>query len=113
MSGVSDVKMRPEPLPPRDAFTEATVDHVFGEIWTRPGLTRKERRWITLSTVAMTGSAVALRSHLHGALASGDVSREEFAEFVLHFAHYAGWPLAATVYTQFMQWCAETDAGSG
>lgn len=102
-----------EPGVPQDPFTEATLDQVFGSVWTRPGLDRKERRWITLATVAMTGSPVAIEHHVSSALASGDISRDEFNEFVLHFAHYAGWPLAATVYGVFRKWCAQADAEMG
>ena len=40
---------------PGHPFIDMTVDHVFGEVWTRPGLTRKERRWIAITGVASAG----------------------------------------------------------
>ena len=95
---------------PNDFYTELSLDHVFGEVWTRPGLTRKERRWITLTTIAMTGAELALGVHIRSALATGDITRDEMAEFVAHFAHYAGFPIAARFYTAFMQIAAELDA---
>ena len=76
---------------------EGAVDFVFGQVWTRPGLTRKERRWITLTCVAVSGSPVAIQTHVRAALATGDICAAEFDEFVLHLACYAGWPVAATV----------------
>ena len=94
---------------PTDFFTEATLDHVFGEVWTRPGLTRKERRWITLSAIAMTGAEMAMGVHIRSALTSGDITREEMREFVAHFAHYGGHPLAASFYTTFMRIAAELE----
>ena len=97
---------------PTDFFQQASLDHVFGEVWTRPGLTRKERRWITLTTIAMTGAQTALEVHVRSALASGDIQREEMAEFVAHFAHYAGFPIATAFYTTFMRIAAELD-GAG
>ena len=73
---------------------EMTVDHVFGEVWTRPGLTRKERRWIAITGVASAGAEAALRIHVGTALQSGDISIEEMREAVAHFAVYQGYPRA-------------------
>jgi 4-carboxymuconolactone decarboxylase len=80
-----------------DPLTEATVDHVFAEIWTRPGLSRKERRWIALSCAGASGSAIAMRAHVTSALRTGDITIEELREFVLHFAVYQGFPKAAAL----------------
>ncbi|CAN0453641.1 unnamed protein product [Discosporangium mesarthrocarpum] len=98
----------PAPEPP-DFFQETSLDHVFGEVWTRPGLTRKERRWITLTTIAMTGAETAMEVHVRSALSSGDISREEMGEFAAHFAHYAGFPIATQLYTTFRRVAAELD----
>ena len=89
-----------EPPPPGELFTDFTVEEVFGNVWTRPGLTRKERRWICLATVAMTGSQVAINTHVITALKSGDITPEEMKEFVVHFAHYGGWPRASVVHIE-------------
>lgn len=80
-----------------DPLTGAAVDFVFGDVWTRPGLTRKERRWIALSCVAAAGAPVALEVHLGAALRSGDISVEELEEFCLQFAVYQGFPRATTL----------------
>ena len=82
---------------PSDPLTEMTVDHVFGEIWTRPGLTRKERRWIALSCAAAASAERPLRVHVASALGTGDISIDEMREFVAHFAVYQGYPKAATL----------------
>ena len=84
-----------QPPEPSSPFLEMTVDFVFGEIWTRPGLTRKERRWIALTAAAANGQAEITQVHVRSALASGDISAEELREFVLHFATYQGWPKGA------------------
>ena len=99
----------PAPEPP-DFFQETSLDHIFGDVWTRPGLTRKERRWITLTTIAMTGAATAMEVHVRSALKSGDITREEMGEFAAHFAHYAGFPIATQLYTTFQRIAAELDA---
>ena len=95
---------------PPDFFQETTLDHIFGDVWTRPGLTRKERRLITLTTIAMTGAATAMDVHVRSALQSGDITREEMGEFAAHFAHYAGFPIATQLYTTYQRIAAELDA---
>jgi len=86
------------PVPPEmDPITEATIDHVFAEIWTRPGLSRKERRWIALSCAGASGSLIAMQAHASSALESGDITIEELREFVLQFAVYQGFPKATTL----------------
>jgi 4-carboxymuconolactone decarboxylase len=79
-------------------FIEATVDLVFGEIWTRPGLTRKERRWIALTAVASSGAQAAMQVHVRTALESGDITIDELRELVLQLAVYQGWPRAVTLH---------------
>jgi 4-carboxymuconolactone decarboxylase len=94
---------------PTDAYTEMTLDHVFGELWSRPGLTRKERRLITLTSIASAGAQTALDVHVRSALASGDFTKDEMIEFALHFAHYGGWPLSAQLYTTILRTHAELE----
>lgn len=84
--------------PPTNPFVEMTLDHVCGEVWSRPGLTRKERRWITLASIASTGAEQAMKVHVQGALRSGDITVEELREFVLHVAAYQGYPRATVVH---------------
>ena len=96
-----------EPPPPGSAFTEFTLDSVFAEVWSRPGLTWKERRWISLTAAAMTGSPVAIKSHVYSALKSGDITPAEMEEFLIHFAHYGGWPRAAIVQIEIRTALAE------
>jgi 4-carboxymuconolactone decarboxylase len=84
--------------PPKDSgpalpkpFRDMTISHLFGEVWTRPGLELREREMITCTTLAALGREAQLRIHLRGALAVG-LSRETLEEMFLHIAHYAGWP---------------------
>jgi len=84
----------PAPARGDDYMADVVIDQVFAEIWTRPGLTRKERRWISITCACMTGTPIAMEAHFAGALRSGDVSIDELREFVVHFAAYAGHPRA-------------------
>lgn len=71
------------------------LDFVFAEIWSRPGLSRRDRRFITLPCVAAADAEVPLQEHVYAALNSGDLGITEMRETVLHFAVYAGWPKAS------------------
>jgi 4-carboxymuconolactone decarboxylase len=73
---------------------DRATEFVFGEVWTRPGLSRRDRRWITLACVSSAAPGQHLDSHVYGALKSGDISLDEMREFVLHFGAYAGFPQA-------------------
>ena len=106
----SDVTGLPAPNRGDDYVADVVIDQVFAEIWTRPGLTRKERRWISITCACMSGASVAMEIHLGSALRSGDISIDELREFVIHFAVYAGHPRATavratleTVYAQLPQ----------
>ena len=40
-------------------YFDLTVDHLFGTIWTRPGLSMRDKRIMTLTAVAALGIVVA------------------------------------------------------
>ena len=81
-----------------DPYTEATSEQLFGGLWARPGLARRDRRLTTLSVIAARGIKEPLVSHLSAALSSGDLTADELHEWALHVAFYAGWPCGATAY---------------
>jgi 4-carboxymuconolactone decarboxylase len=83
--------------PPDDSTPAGAtlVDFVFAEVWDRPGLSRRDRRFVTLPCVAAADAEGPLRDHVYAALNSGDVTITEIRETVLHFAVYSGWPKAS------------------
>jgi len=84
--------------PPVTAYFESgIVNFVFGEMWMRPGLDQRARRWITLTCVADSASTTPIRSHTHSAMASGNATRDEMLEFVLQYAIHGGWPKASVM----------------
>jgi 4-carboxymuconolactone decarboxylase len=76
-------------------FAHGLVDFVFGEVWSRPRLSRRNRRFVTLACVAAADAVAPLEQHVYAALNSGDLTITEMRETVLHFAVYAGWPKAS------------------
>src|ERR1700738_2997210 len=87
--------MTTEPPPAQTPVEIACRDFVFGEVWPRPGLSRRDRRWVTLTCVAAADAPQPIDDHVYAALNSGDISFEEMLEFILQLAVYCGWPKAA------------------
>lgn len=94
-------------IPPDDPWLKMSQEHLFGQIWTRPGLTMKERRLISLSIASAVGSRLGFAAHLRGALESGDLSEHEIWEWLIHFTQYAGYPKAAPVWSEYRALLAE------
>ncbi len=89
--------MRREPPPITDPYTQFTAE-LFDRVWGRPGLARRDRRLVSLTAVALSGQRDPLVFHLRAAVESEDLSIDELHEWVVHLAHYGGWPIAATAY---------------
>jgi 4-carboxymuconolactone decarboxylase len=98
--------------PIADPFMEFTSDHVFGRVWTRPGLTTRDRRLVTLTAIVAAGADAALALHLRAAYRSGDLDLDALDEWVVHVAHYVGWPAATPAYMALGALKAEVDAES-
>ncbi len=74
-------------------FQDITIENLFGDIWTRPGLELRERSMITCAALTVLGREPQLKVHLRGALNVG-ISRDSINEIMIHLAHYGGWPVA-------------------
>lgn len=87
----------PGPQPTTAYFDAGILNFVFGEMWMRPGLDQRARRWVTLVGVADSSSDMPIRSHIYGAMKSGNTTPEEMNEFVLQYAIHSGWPRASFI----------------
>lgn len=74
---------------------EVTESVLFGDIWERPQLSKRDRSLITCAVLVATYRPEQLRGHLNRALFNG-LSKEELSEVITHVAFYAGWPAAMT-----------------
>ena len=88
----ADVNLMPAPRPMSPYRHAGILNFVFGHVWQRPGLTRRERRIITLAACAVDDSPTPLRTHVAAAVHSGDITKEEMDEIVLQFSAYYGFP---------------------
>jgi 4-carboxymuconolactone decarboxylase len=73
------------------------LGYVFGHVWQRPGLSRRDRRLLTVASVGLCEAPMPIVSHVGSALQSGDVPKPEMDELVRHFAAYAGTTRAAAL----------------
>jgi 4-carboxymuconolactone decarboxylase len=89
--------MTVEAAPASTPAEQVQRDFVFGRVWPRPGLGRRERRLVTLVCVGAADAQQPIDDHVYAALNSGDLTLDEVLEFVLHFAVYCGWPKASRV----------------
>ena len=76
-------------------FFALTVDHLFGDIWSRPGLSMRDKRIMTLSVVTALGLQDLAEIQVNAALENGEMTGEELREMALFITHYVGFPLGS------------------
>ena len=80
-------------------FAHYSRDILFGEIWERPGLSKRDRSLMVVSALTVLYRTSQLRVHIGRALDNG-VTREELGEVFLQLAFYGGWPVAVNAMQQ-------------
>jgi len=71
---------------------------IYGEVWERPQLSKRDRSLITCAALMAMGRSEQLSGHLVRALNNG-VTEDEISELITHLAFYSGWPTAMTAAT--------------
>jgi len=91
-----------QPVPARERvrgtvpkMIELSEQVIYGDIWERPGLSKRDRSMIVVATLIATYRPEQLRGHLARALDNG-VTKEEIGEIITHLAFYSGWPASIT-----------------
>ncbi|GAA4190979.1 hypothetical protein GCM10022288_21120 [Gryllotalpicola kribbensis] len=74
-------------------LAELTDDVLFGDVWSRAALSRRDRSLVTVASLVTSGSTEQLVSHLRLAKQNG-LTEVELKEEIIHLAFYAGWPKA-------------------
>lgn len=87
---------------------ELNDEVLFGDIWERPGLSKRDRSLITVATLVALYRINELPFHIVRARENG-ISKDELAELFTHLAFYAGWPNAMTAVRTAMEILAETE----
>jgi 4-carboxymuconolactone decarboxylase len=83
-----------DPADVEGPYVAMTVDHLFGEVWTRSALDIRDRRLLTMGVLAAHGLQDLLTVQCRAALARGELDADQLREVVVHLAHYVGWPLS-------------------
>lgn len=73
-----------------------TVDHLFADIWSRPGLSMRDKRLITLSAVTAFGLPGLAEIQVNAALQNQEMTADELRQMAVFITHYVGFPLGST-----------------
>ena len=74
-------------------LVDLTENVLFGDVWERPQLSKRDRSLITCAALIATGKTEQMDFHFPNALKNG-VTQEELIEMITHLAFYVGWPNA-------------------
>jgi 4-carboxymuconolactone decarboxylase len=88
-------------------LAELTADVLFGDVWERKELSKRDRSMITVAMLTALYRTDQLRGHIRRALDNG-VTQQEVSEVITHAAFYAGWPTAANAVRIAKEVFAET-----
>jgi 4-carboxymuconolactone decarboxylase len=81
-------------------FFGLTVDHLFAEIWTRPGLSIRDRRLLLIGLLIGQGRDDVAEIQIGAALKTAELDADQLREIVIFLTHYAGWPAGAKLSMQ-------------
>lgn len=87
---------------------ELTDQVLFGDVWERPGLSKRDRSLITVAALVALYRTNELPFHIVRARENG-VSQDELVELFTHLAFYAGWPNAMTAARIAIEQLADTE----
>jgi 4-carboxymuconolactone decarboxylase len=79
-------------------FLDLISRYAWGEIWTRPGLDDRTRRFIVIATTIALGRWEEYRLHVRAAITQGNVTKADIKEVIMQQAIYAGVPAANTAF---------------
>jgi 4-carboxymuconolactone decarboxylase len=91
-------------------FQDLITRYAWGDIWSRPGLSRAERSIITLTVLATLQQENELAMHVKAALRNG-LTPEQISEVLLQVAVYAGVPAANRAFAVAQRVLSEVGVG--
>lgn len=97
--------------PETAAFQDFATRTAWGDVWARPGLSRRERSIATLASLTTGGHGNEIAMHVRAALRNG-LTRDEISEVLLHTALYAGLPASNEAFAIAREVFAELDAAA-
>jgi len=98
------VNLLPPPPPTTPYFHAGILNFVFGHVWRRPGLGRRDRRLVTIACVGLSDAQTPIDSHVSSALGSGDITWDEMQEIILQFSAYYGFAKGEALQAAAQRW---------
>jgi 4-carboxymuconolactone decarboxylase len=105
------------PSPAREAvratvpkLIEVSETVIYGDIWERPGLSKRDRSLMVISALIASYRPDQLRGHIGRGLDNG-LTKDEISEIITHLAFYSGWPGSMTAARIFQEVLAERGIG--
>ncbi len=95
-----------------EPFQELITEAAWGNVWSRPNISKRERSMITIALLAALGHDEEVAMHVRAAANTG-ATRDDIREALLHVAIYAGVPAANRAFKVVKQAFAEIDHGTG
>jgi len=83
-------------------FWDFTTEHLFGQIWARPGLSLRDRAIVTLSVLLAVDADRGSINHIRYAHNLG-ITEKEMREIIIQVGYYAGWPKGAHAMARFFK----------
>ena len=78
-------------------FVDYNLEHLFGDLWQGEDLALNERSLVTCTILVALNREAEQRIHFNAARNLG-LEREKLEGMIIHAAHYAGWPCAASAF---------------
>src|SRR3989441_3228022 len=91
-------------------LAELTDDVLFGDVWERPQLSKRDRSLVTCAALVAIGKTEPMSFHFPRAIENG-VTQEELVELITHLAFYVGWPNAMSAVTRAKELFASESKG--
>ena len=71
----------------------AHCDHLFAEVWSREGLSLRDRRLLLIGALSDTGQIDIAEIQAGAALRNAELDGDELVEAALFLCYYIGWPI--------------------
>ncbi len=100
------------PYPDKDRqgdFLFNTIDHLFAEVWSRPGMSIRDRRLVLIGIIAAQAEVETLEIQLRAALHKGELTTEDVREIVVLLPYYIGYPRSSRILLMSQRLLAEIE----
>ena len=81
----------------RGDFLFNTIDHLFAEVWSRPGMSIRDRRLVLIGIIAAQAEVETLEIQLRAALHKGELTTDDVREIVVLLPYYIGYPRSSRI----------------